>query len=1018
MLRGGDTAGSMTLRAGVRALSDMDRGPRKERRHLTVMFVDLVGSTGLVDALDPEDAQDVFDAFSGTCADLVVSYGGYVARIEGDGILAYFGFPTAREDAGEQAVRSGLAIAEAVGAIKTPLGSTLACRTGIASGSVLVGEARTTSGSVFYEVVGRAPHVARRLQEQVAPGEVAISDAVYRKAGGFFVCTPNPPIRLKGFRTPEMFWRVRSQRELPLRFLARDAHQRSTFVGRIEELGVLHRHWDSALSGQGSAIGIVGPAGIGKSRLVYEFVRTISEDAPQLVLMQANTHLRDSPWQPLRQELARHLDTAGGSRLETLTRELSTAGDGDAREDALAILRILDNAPATVGAARPAEERARVVSALVRRLERLARNSPVVVVVEDIHWLDESTLEWLQALTQTVERHPILVVLTSRDPLTTRSMLTVSETELSGLPADEAHAMVDQLMAETPFAGVEPQAILAKVGGIPLFIEEYVTHQIDRLVARTGDDGAAAVDADDAPTTLMDLLNERIDELGPGKRFIQTCAVCGNVFDLRLVARVVGMDVDRAIAVLSDFESRGILTGSAAVGDEFRFRHALLRDAGYSSLLKADRIDLHARIAEAMVVHAESDGFDATPEVMAWHFAEAGNIEKSLSYRLSAAERFKGQFAATEAIRQLDLAAAAAETLPDAGPRREWLVRIYNQIGATRSVFYGWGDPAGQEVFEKALSLSETGDDTRSTFDAVRGLWNANMIQGNFPMVAVLARQLTTIAERTDDPAMRIMASNCTGAYRLWSGDFLEARVSLQESIRLYDAATSRKPIQAPTTDPGVVALCLCAWNHWFLGDRDAAFEAIESAKQRATKMRNFFGLAYSHSISASIWQCERDHQQALREAHRSSLIASEHSSSMRYWIDRGDILLGWAMATSGDQEGGIARIREAITSYKSSGGGQLLPYARTLLAESLLSSGHLKEAEAELRKAETDLPFPHPYYYDSERMRLLGEILIRRGYESEGSSALAAAMERARSCQSPPLQQAVLETQAQLARR
>lgn len=980
------------------------------------MFVDLVGSTGLVDALDPEDAQDVFDAFSGTCADLVAAYGGYVARIEGDGILAYFGFPTAREDASEQAVRSGLAISEAVGRIRTPHGSTLACRTGIASGSVLVGEAYTSNGSVFYEVIGRAPHVARRLQEKVDPGEVAVSDAVYRKAGGFFVCAPHPPIRLKGFRNPEMFWRIRGQRELPLRFLARDALQRSAFVGRTEELTVLHRLWDATMSGQGAAIGVVGPAGIGKSRIVYEFVHSVSQDAPHLVLMQANTHHRNSPWQPLRQELARHLDTVtppGGSRLETLAGELSSAGDQSAREEAAAILRILEDGPASIGSPRPAEERTRIVSALVRRLKGLARKTPIVVVVEDVQWLDESSLDWLEALSGAVERHPILVVMTSRERLATRSNLVVTEIQLPGLPPDDARAMVDQLISEKPFAHLDAQSILTKVGGVPLFIEEYVTHQIDRLVARKGEADAPTVDPDDAPTTLMDLLNERIDELGPGKAFIQTCAVCGDVFDLRLVARVVGIDIDKAISVISDLESRGILTGSASVGDEFRFRHALLRDAGYSSLLKANRTALHARIAEAMEVHAAADGFSAPPEVMAWHFAEAGNVDKCLTYRLIAAEKFKGQYAATEAIRQLELAAAAAETLPDASARREWLVRIYNQIGATRSVFYGWGDPAGQEVFEKALSLSETGDDTRSTFDAVQGLWNATMIQGNFPTVAVLARQLRTIADRSNDPVMKIMASNCNGAYRLWSGKFDEARGCFNEVTRLYTEGGGNSSSGTSGTDPKLVALCLGALNNWFLGERDPAFESIEEAKEQAEQLGQAFSLAYAYSISASIWQADRNYDLAKADSERSIAYATANQATMRYWIDRSGIILGWATSYLGDFDDGIGRIQESIDSYQAAGAGLHLSYARTLLAECLLMSGAVDLAHAELKRAQQALVSDHPYYYDSERLRLIGEATARLGYVTESAEAFASALASAEAFGSSPLRQAVLETQS-----
>jgi len=985
---------------------------------LTVMFVDLVGSTALVDGLDPEDAQDVFDAFTGRCAGIVGAYGGYVARIEGDGILAYFGFPTAREDASEQAVRAGLEIAGAIGEIRTPLGTTLACRTGIASGSVLVGEARTSGGSVFYEVIGRAPHVARRLQEQVDPGEVGISDAVYRKAGGFFVCAPHPPIRLKGFRTPEMFWRVRGQRELPLRFLARDALQRCAFVGRTEELTVLHRLWDEAMRGQGAAVGIIGPAGIGKSRIVYEFVHSISDDGPQVVLMQANAHHRHSAWQPLRDELNRHLDVTtppDGSRLETLAGELSAAPDAQDREDARAILKILEDDRSGPAPVSPTEERARIVDALVRRLHGIAAATPTVVVVEDAQWLDESTTEWLQSLLGGVGDGTLLVILTSRESFGGNQGLDVTEITMSGLTHEDAQAMVDLLISEKPFANLDTQDVLGKVGGVPLFIEEYVSHRIDRVTARRNGTAEPQVDPDDAPTTLMDLLNERIDELGPGKGFIQACAVCGDVFDLRLVARAVDIEMEKAISIISDLESRGILTGSAVVGDEFRFRHALLRDAGYSSLLKADRVALHAKIADVMEANAEQDGFAAPPEVLAWHCAEANDMMRCLTHRLAAADKFKSQFAAAESIRQLELAVTAAETIDDAGNRREWLIRIYNLLGATRSIFFGWGDQTGQELFEKALSLTVSSDEIRATFDSVRGLWNANMIQGNFQLVAVLTRQLSAIADQSNDPMMKVDAANANGAYRLWSGDFPSARGHFEEALRLYDDADGRHAIGAPGTDPGLVALCLSAWNDWFLGDRDAALQAIAIAKERAEDLGHAFGRAYAFSMSASIWQTEGDAEQAMREAERSIEIATEHGGRMRYWIDRGGIILGWATSVVGDNAAGIDRIQQAIDSYQSGGAGLHLPYARTLLAECLLRGDAVEDAEAELIRAGDVLKADHPYYYNSERLRLLGEARTRRGSWSEGASAFASALAVADGFGSPPLRDAVLRTRTRL---
>ena len=657
-----------------------------ERRQLTVMFVDLVGSSLLGARLDPEDLRDVIASYQACIASVVVRFDGFVARYMGDGALVYFGYPRAHEDNAERAVRAGLAIAEAVGCLGTVAGpvGTLACRVGIATGRVVVGDVIGHGSSLESQVVGETPNLAAGIITMAEPGMVAICGATRHLTGELFDYKVLGPAELKVSPTPVYAWAALSERQIDSRFEALRTDN-LPLVDRTEELDLLLRRWEQAKAGEGRVVLITGEPGIGKSRLVVGLEHRIKQ--VRRMRFVCSPHYQDSPLYPIVRQIERaanfERDDPAGVKLEKLTRLLEAHISSDPDVAAIADLVSIPLAAYDLPDIQPRQRgKSTTLAALVRQFERITRRNPILVVFEDIHWADPTTLDLLDLLIETVERLPMLLVATARPELqpawSARPQVTVQP--LSGLHRSHAASLIQVVTAERILPDGLIDRIVARADGVPLFIEELTKSILDTRLRHVSDEKSllAELASAEIPATLQASLIARLDRLVAAKEVAQIGSVIGRDFSFELLQRLSGLPRKRLEEALKEFVQTGLAIAHGQPPElTYVFKHALVQDAAYASLLRQRRRTFHLRLAEIL---AEESPFSesALPEVIAWHFAEGGSPDRSIDYYLKAAERTTGRFALTERVSHLRKGLRQIEHLPDSTDtlRRELTLQV------------------------------------------------------------------------------------------------------------------------------------------------------------------------------------------------------------------------------------------------------------------------------------------------------------------------------------------------------
>jgi class 3 adenylate cyclase len=622
-----------------------------ERRQLTVLFCDLVGSTELSARLDPEEMGQVIRAYQDRCAEVIERWGGRVAKYMGDGVLAYFGWPVAHEDEAERAVRAGLGLTAAVPQLEAPVGAPLAARVGIATGLVMVGELIGEGAAREETVVGETPNLAARLQALAAPGDVVISEATRRLVGGLFALADLGPRRLKGFAEPLVAFRVEGEGRAEGRFEALHGERLTPLVGREHELGILAERWAWAKDGDGQVVLLAGEPGIGKSRLLRALRERLG-DAPHVALSHfCSPHHTNSALYPVIDllERAARLDRAAPPEVQLGRLEAVLARSSDRLDEALPLLAALLGVPTDERypalSLTPEVQKRRTLQALLDQLAALAAQQPVLALYEDVHWIDPSTLELLGMVIERVRQLPVLVLITFRPefqpPWTGHAHVTMLA--MGRLGRRQGADLVARVTGDKPLPAAIVEQIVARTDGVPLFVEE-----LTKTVLESGllvDKGiryelAGPLPPLAIPATLHDSLMARLDRLAPIKEVAQIGAVIGREFshDL-LLAAVASISANQLGDALEQLVSSELVFRRGTPPDAtYTFKHALVQDAAYQSLLKSTRQQLHARVAEAL-----EDQFPETansqPELLAHHFTEAHQFESAIGYWLKAGER-------------------------------------------------------------------------------------------------------------------------------------------------------------------------------------------------------------------------------------------------------------------------------------------------------------------------------------------------------------------------------------------
>lgn len=883
-----------------------------ERRQLTVLFCDLVGSTPMASRLDPEEWHAINTQYLRCSAEAVERFGGYVAQFLGDGLFAYFGYPTVYDDGPERGVRAGIAIVDALGVLNERLaeehGVRLAVRVSVHTGEVVI----DAGGGKGADLFGEAPHVAARVQQLAGPDEVLITEATARLVRGLFLTEERGPQPLRGIAAPVVLYRVLQPTGARGRLQAAAAQGLTPFVGREAERAFLRGRWECAREAKGQVVLITGEPGIGKSRLLQVLKDDIDDGATTWLEWGASPYHQQTPFfcviEMLQQALAHQAGESEEQRLVLLERGLVLAGENP--EETVPLIAALIGLPLPeryaprVGS--PGRQRQRLMTTLVRWLLGVAAMQPVVLVVEDIMWADPSTIEFLGLLGQQAAAARLLLLYTARPEFQCpwppgSHFITMTLDRLS-----EPH--VRQMMgfgADVPALTRLVDTLVVRSDGVPLFAEELTRLMNDRTVSFA---------QSQIPTTLQDLLVARLDRLGATRRIAQVGAVIGREFSYALLEAVAGSspaDLDAALAQLTDADllhARGFPPDATYV-----FKHALIRDAAYGSLLKSHRRALHTAIATALVERFP-DTVEALPELLAHHYTEAGELETAWRAWQRAGERAVARSALVEAADHFTKAVRLLGTLPDAPERGQQRLTVQVLLGQALAATKGYGANEVTDAFARARAFARQIGGAPELLSVLFGLWTSIAGKGEFGPARDLADELLVVADRAGLRAEMVWGHLAHGLNHFSLGDVTTARDHLIQVVVLY-----RESDRPPSpSDPGVMALSYATVNSWMLGLVDEARENSRASLALAEQLRSPFAVAWAELFSAIVYVLLREPRRALE--HTDPLVALSIEHQFPLFLGLATIVRGAALSEDGRREEGIAELRKGLDLYLATG--------------------------------------------------------------------------------------------------
>jgi class 3 adenylate cyclase/predicted ATPase len=959
-----------------------------ERRQLTVMFCDLVGSTALSTRFDPEELREEIRAYQNAVSGVVARYDGFVAKYMGDGVLAYFGYPRAHEDDAERAVRAGLEIAAAVASLETRGTEQLAVRIGIATGLVVVGDLVGEGSAQEQAVVGETPNLAARLQALAEPGQIVLAGATRRLIGDLFRLTDLGRQTAKGFAEPVEAFAVEGVAAAESRFEA--ARRRLTdLVGRAAESAQLRDCLREAWAGAGQIVLLSGEAGIGKSRLAAQLAAEVANEPHTRLRYQCSPYHRDSVLHPFVVQLGRAARIAAEDAPETQLDKL---------EAILAPSRIAETAPLLASllsiptgsrypplALSAAQQRRLTLGALLDQLEALARQKPAVMLFEDAHWADATSLEVLDLTVERVRALPVLMLITFRPeyeaPWTGLSHVT--SITLDRLAPAEVETLAEHV-AGRPLPSEVTAQIVTKTDGVPLFVEELTKTVLEAglLVARPQGwhlDGPLPPFA--IPATLQDSLAARLDRLAPVKEIAQIGAAIGREFSYPLLHAVAGRDEPALRAALVQLEEAELLFRSGDLPDaRYTFKHALVQDTAYETLLRSRRQILHRQIADAL--RGEFAAVTAAePEVVAYHLTQAGLDEPAIEWWGKAGDQALRRSAFKEAAAHLGKAIELADKLGASAPSAALGIdRLHLQTSLGNALIWakGYQAPETSAAFARARELASRVEGASERFSAYYGLWVGHQTRCEpAPMREIADLFLREATARPDCPET-LMAHRIYGNTCLYFGDFAGAHDHFQKTIEFYNPARHADFANRFGPDSRVVAEILDALTLWVLGRIGEALRLADRALTDAESAAHAPTMGYALQFAARLGLLRCSPEVVATYSHALADIVSRYDLPA-LWAGGAIFFQGWAKWSDATEESSLAEMRRGLAIHREQGRNWVLPSFEAALAEAEASAGETDAALRRLDDAFVVLNVTEAYWYEAEMHRIRASILQQR---------------------------------------
>ncbi|HEY9063513.1 MAG TPA: AAA family ATPase [Burkholderiaceae bacterium] len=893
-----------------------------ERRHLTVMFCDLVGSTAMSSRLDPEELGDILRTYRDAVAAQVVRFDGHVAQYLGDGVLAYFGWPRAHEHEAEQAVRAGLAAIEAITSLPSRQNIVLAARIGIATGLVVVGERAAHDETA----IGETPNLAARLQALATPNTVVIEAATQRLLGALFEYEVLPAFEAKGIAQPVQAFKVLRQSTIESRFEALHPSALTPLVGRDEEVQLLLRRWGRAKAGIGQVVMISGEPGIGKSRVTAALIEHIGSERYMKLRYFCSPHHRDSALYPIANQIERaaalERDDEPSVKLDKLE-ALFTVGAAcfEDRRLVAELLRLPETGRYPPLSLNPQQRKQRTFDILLRQLDALAAVEPLLCVFEDMHWIDPTSLEMLERMIERVRRLPVLVVLTFRPEFVPPWIgeANVTLMSLNRLDRRDGAALIERVVGNHRLPQEIVNEIVERTDGVPLFAEE-----LTKAVLEAGNSEAAArtlasMPAHTVPATLYASLMARLDRLGSAREIAQIGAAIGRECPHDILAAVSAQSEADLRASIEKLTASGLLLARGAPPDAvYVFKHALVQDATYATLLMSKREQLHRRIAEVLETQFP-DQAAREPELLARHFAEAKLPHRAIGYWIKAGRHAAERSANLEAITHLSRALDALKLQPESEARDRQELVAQTAIGTPLMSVHGYAAPQTGAAYARAHLLTQRLGDRAGLRATLSGQFSYHFVRGDPAMMRQLALDATTTAEATSDDALRLVGCRLAGLSAIHFGKFAEARTALETIVRSYDPSKHRPPPDHYVHDPKMYALGYLAVILWIQGYPDTARRWSAAAIDYTAELHHANMTAFARVYGgAGLHELLGDTDVVRRHVDAVIELADQHS--LHYFRLSGLILQAWLIALAGDLSEGIRLMRLNIEERFSLG--------------------------------------------------------------------------------------------------